>query len=76
MKFLLWGLFIVLLIWLMRGKKPAAKASFPDAKAAAGGTERMRQCSHCDIFVPESEAIVAASGTVYCCEEHRLHHVS
>lgn len=75
MKFLIWILFIVLLIWLMRGKKPAVGTSSRNAKAA-GGTETMQQCLHCGVFVPESEAVVATSGTVYCCEEHRLRHAS
>lgn len=76
MKFLLWGLFIVLLIWLMRGKKPTAKASSRNAKAAASDTETIRPCLHCGVFIPESEAVIAAPGAVYCSEEHRLRHAS
>ena len=75
MKFLIWGLFIVLLIWLMRGKKSVVSASSSKAKVVSG-IETMCQCLHCGVFVPESEAVVAASGAVYCCEEHRLRHVS
>lgn len=74
MKFLLWGLFIVLLIWMMRSKKPAAKGK--PAPARSNGTEAMQQCVHCCTYVPESEAVVAASGLVFCSEEHRLRHAS
>lgn len=76
MKFLLWGLFIAMLIWLMRGKKPAVKASPRNEQVAANGAETMRPCLHCGVFVPESEAVIAASGAVYCSEEHRLHHAT
>jgi uncharacterized protein len=73
-KFLLWALFIVLLIWMMRSKKPATG---PSATArATGGVEAMRQCEHCGTYIPESEAVITASGKVFCSEEHRLRHAS
>jgi uncharacterized protein len=73
-KFLLWALFIVLLIWMMRSKKPATG---PSATArTAGGVEAMRQCEHCGTYIPESEAVMTASGKVFCSEEHRLRHAS
>lgn len=59
----------------MRGKKASVGTSFRNAKEA-GGIEMMHQCLQCGVFVPESEAVVATSGAVYCCEEHRLRHAS
>lgn len=78
MKFLLWALFIVLLIWLMRGKRPAAKGTSGTSASArpANGAEAMRQCVHCGTYVPESEAVITAAGKVFCSEEHRLRHAS
>jgi uncharacterized protein len=77
-KFLFWALFIVLLIWLMRGKKHVAKGSSGTNASArpANGAEAMRQCAHCGMYVPESEAVVTAAGKVFCSEEHRLRHAS
>lgn len=74
MKFLLWALFIVLLIWMMRDRKPVANGT--SASARSNGAETMRQCAHCGTYIPESEAVVTASGKVFCSEEHRLRHAS
>ena len=75
MKFLLWALFIVLLIWMMRSKKPATSGSSASPRKA-NGAETMCQCEHCGTYVPESEAVKTASGKVFCSEEHRLRHAS
>jgi uncharacterized protein len=74
MKLLLWALFILLLIWLMRGRKQTVNA--PAAARRAEGIEAMAQCAHCGVYVPESEAVLSASRQVFCSEEHRLRHAS
>jgi uncharacterized protein len=78
MKLLLWAAIIVGVIWVLRSKKEASKAQVPppirpgnDADA-----EPMLHCVHCGIHFPSSEAVTAASGEVFCGDEHlRLHAV-
>lgn len=52
--------------WLAKGfrRKGAAK----DAPEAA--PEQMVNCSHCGVYLPQSEAI-AEGGKYFCCAEHR-----
>ncbi|WP_075255970.1 PP0621 family protein [Herbaspirillum camelliae] len=40
-------------------------------RSAEPGAETMVQCAHCGIHFPVSEAVVHASGAMYCSEEHR-----
>jgi uncharacterized protein len=77
MKFLLWALVIAVVIaWLVRGKKaPGGVVPDPDRKPDAGvNGEAMICCAYCGTHVPKSESIVAASGTVFCSDEHRRLH--
>ncbi len=75
MKLLLWMLVVLAILWLLRSKKstgsPATAGVKPDT-----GTETMMQCAQCGVYLPASESIMTASGTVYCSEEHRLRHAS
>ena len=73
MKFLIWGVILALVMfWLLRPKaKPAPRRKAP---AAADASETMLQCAQCGMHFPSSEALPAASGEVFCCEEHRRHH--
>ena len=60
-------IFVVLAAWWMaRGfhRKDAAK----DAPEAA--PEQMVNCSHCGLYLPQSEAI-AEGDKFFCCAEHR-----
>lgn len=74
MKFLLWlvvgGL---LVLWLVRGKKTPIEPRRPEA-GAGGRPESMLQCAHCGIYLPASEAVRDAAGTVFCSDAHRLQH--
>jgi uncharacterized protein len=65
-KFLLLILAVVAVWWLARGlrRKDAAK----DAPETA--PEQMVNCSHCGLYLPQSEAI-AEGDKFFCCAEHR-----
>jgi uncharacterized protein len=65
-KFLLLIIAFLAVWWLARGlrRKNAAK----DAPEAA--PEQMVTCSHCGLYLPQSEAIAEAD-KFYCCAEHR-----
>lgn len=84
MKFALWALFIVLLIWLLRGKKagPGKQAGSNQGRRANGGPAHMQAiesivcCNYCGLHVPASESVTSPSGLVFCSEEHRLRHAS
>lgn len=79
MKFALWAVFIILLIWLLRGKKavPGKSAQAAQARPAkTDGVESMVRCAHCGVYVPASESVVTQAGIVFCSEEHRLRHAA
>ena len=65
-KFLLLILVVLAVWWLSKGfrRKDAAK----DAPEAA--PEQMVNCSHCGLYLPQSEAI-AEGDKFFCCAEHR-----
>ncbi len=75
MKLVLWMLLVALVVlWLIRGKKPSGVAqSDPRAEESIGG-EAMVCCAHCGTHVPMSEAVVAPSGITFCSEEHQRYH--
>jgi uncharacterized protein len=64
-------------IWWVRGalrrfkgqseERAAHKAA---AQARVEAPERMRECAHCGVNVPESEG-VEGEGRFYCCNAHR-----
>lgn len=58
-------------IWWLRGAVRRFKQQ-GGAKAARrpAGAERMLECAHCGVNVPESDG-VRADGVFYCCEQHR-----
>jgi len=51
---------------LIRSRNEAARAPRRSQQTA----ERMVNCKHCGLYLPESEALVAR-GEHYCCEQHR-----
>ncbi len=68
-------LFLLLLLGIYYARrllsKPADRAR-PQGTGAAK-SERMVECAHCGLLVPESEA-VTAGGRTFCSTEHkRLH---
>jgi uncharacterized protein len=70
-------LLVLLAIYLLRRALVRPPAARPDsgepAKPAVPAVERMVECAHCGLHVPESEA-VAADGLDFCCEAHRQAH--
>lgn len=73
MKFLIWGLILVLVIlWLLRPK--SLRTSGTKAPPAVGAPEAMLECAECHTYFPASEASTAADGAVFCCDQHRLLH--
>ncbi|WP_016834254.1 PP0621 family protein [Herbaspirillum lusitanum] len=86
MKYLIWLVIaLAVVVWFQRTKKSmtAGAASSPDREGARRNPfarkrdeprqqiEAMVQCAHCGIHFPVSEAVVHASGALYCSEEHR-----
>ena len=65
-KLLLLILIAIAVWWLARGvrRKDANKVA-PDATS-----EQMVNCSHCGLYLPQSEAI-AEGDKFFCCAEHR-----
>lgn len=59
--------------WIRRAlNKPGAGSDSSRPPAAGGdGTERMVECAHCGIHVPETESL-SSEGHHYCCAAHRL----
>jgi uncharacterized protein len=65
-KILLLILAAVAVWWLVKGFRRKGPAK--DATEAA--PEQMVNCSHCGLYLPQSEAI-AEGGKFFCCAEHR-----
>jgi uncharacterized protein len=38
--------------------------------------EAMLQCAECHTYFPASEALTAADGATYCCDQHRRRHAA
>ena len=55
---------IVLLLW--------RSFSSPEPDDAKAVTQHMRQCHHCGLHIPESEA-VQRHDHFFCCDEHADH---
>jgi uncharacterized protein len=79
MKYLVWAaVCLIAVMWLLRAKSMASGTGVPDKPAAEpeSGGEAMVRCAYCGVHVPQSEAIVNQAGSPFCCEDHRLGHVS
>ncbi|QDF98745.1 hypothetical protein CJ010_20510 [Azoarcus sp. DD4] len=74
-------LFVLILVgiwWLRRvlgpksrgGGAGASRGGQGKAPAGEGAMERMVECAHCGVHVPESEG-VSDAGRFYCSEAHR-----
>ena len=75
MKFFIWGVIVALIIlWFMRPK--ALRSSGRKAPPAVDAPEAMLQCAECNTYFPASEALTAANGAVFCCDQHRQLHAS
>jgi uncharacterized protein len=69
MKLLIVLLAVLLLLWLLFGRKRGPRGGAPprDAEAAVEG---MIACAHCGAYVPASEAL-HRDGLAYCGAAHR-----
>jgi uncharacterized protein len=75
MKFLIWGVVVGLVIlWLLRPK--ALRSPGANSPPAKGAPEAMLQCAECHTYFPASEALTAADGATYCCDQHRRRHAA
>jgi hypothetical protein len=81
MKFLVWALLIMVVVWAWRSQasrlknKPGRKSSH----RTRASTEQMVCCAHCQIYIPISEAIKDthnASEQYFCSQEHAQLHAS
>jgi uncharacterized protein len=69
MKYLIWLLVIVLVIWAVKRNRKANQ--MPATKAPPPATPGpMVTCAHCGIHLPQEEAVTGVKG-VYCSTEHR-----
>lgn len=56
--------------WLQgQSARPVPRADEAARTPAEGHAEVMRECAHCGLLIPESEA-VSAEGNSFCCAEH------
>ena len=70
MKYLVWAVIVALIVlWLIRPK--VLRSSGRKPPPAVGAPEAMLQCAECSTYFPASEAVTAADGAVFCCEQHR-----
>jgi uncharacterized protein len=75
MKFLIWGVILALVIlWLLRPR--ALRQRGAASRPAAGAPEAMLQCAECHTYIPASEALTAADGAAFCCDQHRRLHAA
>jgi uncharacterized protein len=65
-KFLLLILAVVAVWWLARGVRRKGRAKV----APEAAPEKMVNCSHCGLYLPQKEAIVEGD-KFFCCAEHR-----
>jgi uncharacterized protein len=78
MRYLIWFvLCFVVVTWikrlLMRLTNPDAGSSGA-SRGNAHEVESMRQCVHCGIHIPASEALIDGKGLVFCSSEHQTAH--
>ncbi|SFA93288.1 uncharacterized protein SAMN04515620_108119 [Collimonas sp. OK607] len=87
---ILFVIVLAVIVWLQRLKKNLGRhrsdhaasggSAFPNGADSTAATsaqvEAMVACAHCGMHFPASEALVDASGTVFCSAEHRRLHSS
>jgi uncharacterized protein len=76
MKYLIWLLVaLAAVVWLKR-----IRAGLSGSRSDVGNrsvhreSEAMQQCARCGVHIPASEAVIDATGTIFCCAEHRAQH--
>jgi uncharacterized protein len=70
MKFVILAVAIVLLLWLVFGRRGRRGAAAP-RRPPAGGAEGMVACAHCGVHLPRSEALEGGV-RLYCSDAHRI----
>jgi len=74
MKLVFWLILAVAVVFVLRNKNKLAQKSAarpaPSADRDRAG-ESMLRCTHCGVYVPESEALRNAVGAAFCSNEHR-----
>jgi uncharacterized protein len=67
-----WLLTIVILVlaflWWNGGRRSTQKKA---EQTASRVPQRMLSCAHCQLHLPEAEALRGDDGLAYCCAEHR-----
>jgi len=78
MKYLIWLLIVVAVVTWFKRFKAGLSNSHGNARGSSTlrETETMRQCAHCGIHIPASEAVTDGAGAIFCCEEHRVQYVA
>lgn len=72
MKFVIFVVAIVLLLWLVFGRRRVRRdAPPPPPHPPASGAEGMVACAHCGVHLPRSEAVVDGVRP-YCSDAHRI----
>lgn len=71
MKYLLVLIVVVVGLWLLMrpGRNPGTGKP---ARGSPKAPDRMIQCRHCGIHLPEREAVGDERGDLYCSDAHRL----
>ena len=73
MKYLLVLIVVVLGLWLLlRKRSPPAQQPKASGKKAPPALAAMVACAHCDLRLPQAEALLDGQGRPYCSEAHRL----
>lgn len=68
MRLLLLGLILLLVYFFL--KKRLKNYQFSRKSKERKMAQRMVRCDHCDVFLPESEALTVGKRN-FCCREHR-----
>lgn len=71
MKFVLFVLAVLVLVWLLRGaRRPGAPGRSKVEPQGANQAQPMVACQHCGVHLPRHEALPGRGG-VFCGEAHR-----
>lgn len=73
MKYLLVLLVVVLGGWLLLRQRGAARGDVaPRKPKARTGPAAMVACAHCDLRLPQAEALFDPAGRPFCSDAHRI----
>lgn len=70
MRLFMWlALAVLVYLALRKQTQRQTKESKSQSTAASTGSEQMLACAVCQVFIPESEAVIR-HGQAYCCNDH------